>query len=84
MWEGGWKGKKEMKKVEKYETLPLSSLLFAFWKYPNKGNLPPYVSCPQDFPLSFVTVGSNVFYLNRITSANESVTVSSFPGTRCP
>lgn len=54
-------------------TLLFLSLLFAFLKYPNKGNLLPSVSCPQDFPLGFVTVGSNMFYLNKITSAKESV-----------
>lgn len=57
-------------------TVLFLSLFFAFQKYPNKGSLPPCVSSPQDFPLGFVTAGSNVFYLNKITSANESVPYS--------
>lgn len=49
----------------------LSSLCLP--QVPDKRHLPPCVSCPQDFPLVIVTIGSSVFYLNKLTPANESV-----------
>ena len=47
--------------------------LFAFVKYPNKRHLLPVSPPTSGFSSGPVTMGSSVFYLNKLTPANESV-----------